>query len=336
MIRKEVFVLTKRGLVLWTVLIVFTLGTLTGCGSLSQYFGGKWAAKVNGEKISIDDFNKRIDKTKKYYEQQGMDFSGEQGKPMLDQIKKQTLDDMITEQLLLGEAKKQNLLADDAKVNTELDSIKKNFPDDAKYQEALKNNDMTEPDLKVYLKNELSSKALYDKVTADVTVSDADVKNEYDKNKDQYSEQEQVKARHILVATEDEAKAIITQLKGGAKFIDLAKEKSTEPGAKDSGGDLGYFTKGQMDPAFEKAAFEQKPGTFSEKPVKSQFGYHVILVEDHKAQVQKTFDQVKEDIKKNLPQAKKDEKFKQYLDDLKKNSKIEYSSEFKALDTTKK
>jgi peptidyl-prolyl cis-trans isomerase C len=195
---------------------------------------------------------------------------------------------------------------------------------------------MTEPDLKVYLKNELSSKALYDKVTADVTVSDADVKNEYDKNKDQYSEQEQVKARHILVATEDEAKAIITQLKGGAKFIDLAKEKSTEPGAKDSGGDLGYFTKGQMDPAFEKAAFEQKPGTFSEKPVKSQFGYHVILVEDHKAQVQKTFDQVKEDIKKNLPQAKKDEKFKQYLDDLKKNSKIEYSSEFKALDTTKK
>lgn len=326
----------KGRLLIWTVLIVFTLSVLTGCGSLSQYFGGKWVAKVNGQKISEDEFNKRFDKTKKYYEQQGMDFSAEQGKHMLDAIKKQIVDDMVNEELTMQEAKKQNLVADDAKVDTELASIKKNFPDDAKYQEALKGQGMTEADLKAYLKVELTSKALYEKVTADITVADADVEKYYNDNKDKFAEPEKIKARHILLKTEDEAKDIIKQLKGGAKFEELAKQKSTEPGANESGGDLGYFGKGEMVPEFEKAAFDQKVGTFSEQPVKTQFGYHVILVEDRKAAVQKTFDQVKEDIKKNLPQTKKDEKFKKYLEDLKSGAKVEYAPEIANIDTTTK
>ena len=321
--------MTKVKPLYWMVLTVFLVGVLSGCGSLSNYFGGKFVAKVNGEKISVEEFTKRFDKTKKYYEQQGMDFSTEQSKQMLTSIQQQIVDEMIDETLTTQEAKKQNLTADDAKVESELANIKKQFPDDAKYQEALKSQNMTEAELKAYLRVELTTKALSDKVTADVTVTDADIEKYYNENKNQFAEPEKIKARHILVATEDGAKAIITQLKGGANFIELAKAKSTEPGANESGGDLGYFAKGEMVPEFETVAFALSVGTYSQQPVKTQFGYHVILVEDHKAMVQKTFEQSKEDIKKNLPQTKKDEKFKNFLADLRKNAKIEYSSDYK-------
>src|SRR5262245_16254198 len=90
--------------------------------------------------------------------------------------------------------------------------------------------------------------------------------------------QEEVRARHILVETEDEAKAILEQIKGGADFATLAKEKSKDPGGAD-GGDLGYFTKEQMVPQFSDVAFKMYPGQLS-NPVKTQFGWHIIKVED--------------------------------------------------------
>ena len=167
---------------------------------------------------------------------------------------------------------------------------------------------------------------MYNKVTAGIQVTDADMLKYYNDNKNQFVDPEQVKARQILVKTEDEAKAIITQLNAGANFADLAKAKSTDTGAKDTGGELGYFSKGEMVPEFEQAAFSQKVGTWSQTPVKTQFGYHIILVEDHKAQVQKTYDQVKSDIQQTLPQKMKDDKFQQYLDSLKKQAKIEYAT----------
>lgn len=328
--------MSKRRLLVWAALIVFGMAVLTGCGTLGQYFGGKWVAKVNGEKISVDDFNKRLEKVKQSYVQQGLDLNSEQGKRMLDALKKQTVDDMITEQLIIQEAKKENLAADDKKVQTELENIKNNFktadgkPDNAKYQEALKGQGMTEADLKDYLKVQLTAKALYDKVTAGVTVSDADIQQYYNDNKDSFVDPEKVQARQILLKTEDEAKAVIAELKAGAKFADLAKQKSTDTGTKDNGGELGLFAKGEMVAEFENAAFAQRVGSFSEQPVKTTFGYHVILVEDRKEKVQKTFDQAKDEIKQTLPDKKKGEKFQQYLDELKKKAKIEYAPEYKA------
>jgi peptidyl-prolyl cis-trans isomerase C len=94
--------------------------------------------------------------------------------------------------------------------------------------------------------------------------------------------QEEVKARHILVKTEKEADEIIAQLKKGADFATLAKEKTIDPAGKTSGGELGWFTKDEMVPAFADAAFALKKGQFSEKPVHTQFGWHVIQVEDRR------------------------------------------------------
>ena len=113
----------------------------------------------------------------------------------------------------------------------------------------------------------------------------------YDDAVKQMGSEQEVHARHILVATEDEAKAIEAELKKGADFATLAKEKSKDPGAAE-GGDLGYFTKDQMVPEFAEVAFKLDKGQISD-PVKTQFGWHIIKVEDKRTKPTPTFDEVK-------------------------------------------
>jgi peptidyl-prolyl cis-trans isomerase C len=125
-------------------------------------------------------------------------------------------------------------------------------------------------------------------------LSDAAEHQVYDEAIKQVKTEEEVHARHILVPTEDEAKAILVQLKGGADFATLAKEKSKDPGAAE-GGDLGYFTKDQMVPEFADVAFKLDKGQLSD-PVKTQFGWHIIKVEDKRTKPTPTFDQVKPQI----------------------------------------
>ena len=120
------------------------------------------------------------------------------------------------------------------------------------------------------------------------------MKKVYDEAAKQIEGEQEVHARHILVETEDEAKAIVAELKKGADFAELAKKKSKDPGASD-GGDLGFFTKDQMVPEFSSVAFSLEPGKISD-PVKSQFGWHVIKVEEKRVRKAPDFEQVKSQI----------------------------------------
>ncbi len=129
---------------------------------------------------------------------------------------------------------------------------------------------------------------------AKAALTDDALKQTYNDAVKTMSGQEEVRARHILVEKEDEAKAITEQLKGGADFATLAKEKSKDPGGAD-GGDLGYFTKDQMVPEFAEVAFKMYPGQLS-NPVKSQFGWHVIRVEDKRTKQAPEFEKVKDQI----------------------------------------
>ena len=129
---------------------------------------------------------------------------------------------------------------------------------------------------------------------AKAATTDANMRKVYEEAAQQMGNDEEVRARHILVETEDEAKQIAEQLKKGGDFAELAKAKSKDPGASD-GGDLGYFTKEQMVPEFSKVAFELEPGKISD-PVKSQFGWHIIKVEDKRKKQAPTFEQVKPQI----------------------------------------
>ena len=125
-------------------------------------------------------------------------------------------------------------------------------------------------------------------------ITDTAMKKVYEDASKQISGEEEVHARHILVETEDEAKAIKAELDKGADFADLAKKKSKDPGASD-GGDLGFFTKEQMVPEFSDVAFKMQPGQISD-PVKSQFGWHIIKVEEKRNRKPPDFDQVKGQI----------------------------------------
>lgn len=127
-------------------------------------------------------------------------------------------------------------------------------------------------------------------------VSDAKLHARYAQYIKSVPPREEVDARHILVKTEAEAKAIIRQLEHGASFVKLAKEKSIDPAGKDSGGDLGWFTKDQMVPEFADAAFALKKGQFTRKPVKTRFGWHVIQVIDRRKAPPPSFDDVKRQL----------------------------------------
>jgi len=154
------------------------------------------------------------------------------------------------------------------------------------------------------------------------TVTDAEVKARYDKEVAALPKQEEVHARHILVKTEDEAKDVIKQLDAGKNFADLAKEKSTDPNKAD-GGDLGYFTKGRMVKEFEDAAFALDKGAYTKTPVKTDFGYHVILVEDKRDAAPPAYDQVKDQVRQLVMR----DKYLALLATAKEKSKIDITDE---------
>jgi peptidyl-prolyl cis-trans isomerase C len=125
--------------------------------------------------------------------------------------------------------------------------------------------------------------------------TEAAMKKVYEEAVQKAGPEEEVRARHILVPTEDEAKAVLAEIKKGTDFAELAKQKSKDPGAAAEGGDLGYFGKSQMVPEFAEAAFKMNKGDVSD-PVKTQFGWHVIKVEDKRTKPAPTFENVKDQI----------------------------------------
>ncbi|WP_455756747.1 peptidylprolyl isomerase [Sulfurimonas sp.] len=160
------------------------------------------------------------------------------------------------------------------------------------------------------LKKDIAIQIWKKKLAEKIKIADKDLKKYYDENKEEFREKESVHARHILLKAQDEADAIVKDLKSlkgdalKSKFIELAKAKSTGPSGP-KGGDLGYFAQGQMVPEFNSKVFSMKVGTVS-KPVKTQFGYHVIYLEDKREAKKLSFKEVKSFIEQRL----KMEKFK--------------------------
>ncbi|RLP26610.1 peptidylprolyl isomerase [Mesorhizobium sp. YM1C-6-2] len=150
-------------------------------------------------------------------------------------------------------------------------------------------------------------------------ITDEEIRARYDKQLADTPPVNEVKARHILVKTKEEAEAIVKQLDGGAKFEDLAAQHTTDPSGKTTGGDLGYFAPGQMVPEFEKAAFALNVGEYSKEPVQSQFGWHIIMVEDKRAQQPPAFDSVKDEVRNLVFR----EKYFAMVEDLRQAAKVD-------------
>ncbi|MFN0217739.1 MAG: peptidylprolyl isomerase [Hyphomicrobium sp.] len=149
-----------------------------------------------------------------------------------------------------------------------------------------------------YLKRRALREMYFDKVIK-ASVSDADARKLYDDQVKLLKPEEEVQARHILVETEDAAKALKEKLKSGGDFAALAKENSKDPGSKDDGGNLGYFGRGQMVPQFEEVVFKLAKGDVSD-PVKTQFGWHLIKIEDKRTKQPPAFEIVKDRIVQSM------------------------------------
>ena len=163
-----------------------------------------------------------------------------------------------------------------------------------------------------------------------IKVSEGEISDFYNKNKAEFAVPAQVRAKHILVATEKDANDIIAALKGlkgdelVKKFEELAKSKSTDQGSAANGGELGWFGQSQMVKPFADAAFALKKGEVTQKPVKSNFGYHVILKEDSKAAGTVGLNEVKPQIEGSIKMEKFRNDIKKRGDELRAKAKVEY------------
>jgi parvulin-like peptidyl-prolyl isomerase len=217
-------------------------------------------------------------------------------------FRQQVLQQLIGKELIYDDAKKKGIL------------------NSAEYKKEYKK-------LEERMKKELAIQVWQKKVLDGIKISQKELKEYYKKNIDEFKEKETVHARHILVKTKEEAKKIIDELKGlkgdalKAKFIELAKKYSTGPSGK-NGGDLGYFSKGQMVPEFNDKVFSMKKGTITNEPVKTQFGYHIIYLEDKKPSLTRSFDEVKAYIEQRLKMEKFKDVMKKKMDALQKKATI--------------
>jgi len=272
--------------------------TLAATAVMTSVAFGATIATVNGTTIDSEDVNSVL-------------MEGTQGRfsslpaDKQQELRTRIIDGMISQELIYDDAKKNGLM------NTPV------------YKEELKK-------VMSRVEKQLAGKVWQEEHLAKVTVSDKEKKDYYSSNKAEFVEKEQVHARHILLKDEDKAKAIITRLsnlsgdKLKEKFIEIAKAESTGPSAP-KGGDLGYFAQGQMVPAFNDAAFSMKKGTITKTPVKSQFGYHIIYLEDKKAGKTLNYAEVEKFIDQRLKAQKFQAYMKTKMDALKKAAKITYA-----------
>jgi peptidyl-prolyl cis-trans isomerase C len=252
----------------------------------------------------------------------------------MNAMKNVILDSLIDEELLWQEAKNKKLVADEKKVSEEINSMRSRFPSKEAFLKVLSDNGLTEESYKTFLTRHLSIKKMVDnEIAKNITASDKEANDFYTGNPDKFKVPEQVHARHILVkvdpkadqATKDAAKkkidGILKEAKGGADFAELAKKYSDCP-SKEKGGDLGTFSRGQMVKPFEDVAFALKPGTLSDV-VETQFGYHIIKVEEHKAASIALEKDVTEKIKEYLKSQKINQAVMDHVKGLRDKAKIE-------------
>jgi peptidyl-prolyl cis-trans isomerase C len=265
-------------------LVLFLL--LIAC---SKKDDGKSIATVDGEKITVQEFNAELDKIPMNMKMLVATESG----------KKDFLNRLIVKKLLLKQAKKENVDKDKA------------------FQDRL-------ADIKEQLTIE---QLLKKKVSAELNFSDADLEKYYEAHKEEFKRGQEIQTRQIVVKSEPEARELEAKIAKGEDFADLARKFSIDPAAKTTGGDIGYHPRGTLIPEYEAAAFAlTKVGQVSQ-PVKTQLGYHIIKLEGTRTGTYVPFPEVKEFIRQKMTQEKQSEALQKYIESLKKNANIKINDD---------
>ncbi len=238
---------------------------------------------------------------------------------LLEQAGQQGLNLLLAQKIVDLEAEKQKITITDQEIEAELADYYATYGNAETLNQVLEESGSSLAKLKANLTNTLKLKKL---LAPRISVTEAEIKAFFEENEEDFAQEEQVKASHILVETEKEAKALKARLEKGEDFAKLAKEFSKDPSTKEKGGALGFFGRGIMTAAFEKAAFALKPGAISD-PVKTEYGFHLIKVEEKKAAEEPDFEKNKAAIKEYLFNQKLQQEYNPWLQEVSGNYKIE-------------
>lgn len=267
---------------------MISLVLVAGCAKTdTAKQGGPYLAKVDGTAITKDDYDRELASLPEYASEMFGNAAG----------REKFLTELINKEVLYREA----------------------------IARGLDKNEEFKKKLEEFKKLSLVSMLFESEVMTKAKVSDQEVKDYYEKNKADFAVTTEIRASHILVKTDADAAKALSRLEKGEKFADVAKALSIDKASARNGGDLGFFKRGQMVPAFEQAAAALKPGQVS-KPVRTEFGYHIILVTDKKKGQQIEFERVRDMIAQRLTAERQKEAFDTYLAEAKKKYKIEINS----------
>ena len=289
------------------------------------------AAVVNGVVISQADYAKELGFYLQRFSREGLKVSEAQ----MAKLKNDLLENLIERELLYQESQKSGIKVDKKKIDGQLLVLKKRFPNEKEYKNALSTMKISENEIKDQIKRKLSINQLIDtKIAQKVVVTDEESKAFYNANPNLFKQPEQVRASHIFIKVEAGAdeqqkaqalkkiKEVQKKLKDGQDFATLAKEYSEDETSKAKGGDLGYFTHGQMVKPFEDAAFGMQPNEVS-KIVETPFGYHLIKVYDKKPQKILAYGEIKGLLAEHMRKEKIEKEAAKYIAELMKDAKIE-------------
>jgi peptidyl-prolyl cis-trans isomerase C len=283
-------------------------------------------AKVNDEDVQKADFERLLHTVERN--------NGPVPQDRRSEILRRVLDDLISYTLLKQEAKARNVTVTDAEVDQQMTTIRQRVPSEEAFKNALAESGLTVDRLRADTRVQMTiAKLMSTQVTDAQPVTDAEVREFYEKNPDKFKSPETARASHILVKVDDKADdatkkaarakidGVLQRAKNGEDFATLARENSDD-GSAQQGGDLNYFPRGQMVPPFDKAVFALKPGEISDV-VTTQFGYHVIKLTEIKPAGNVPLEQVSDRVKQFLTAQKKQQQAEAFLAQLKQKSKIE-------------
>ena len=299
------------------------------------------AAYVNGEEISMQELgqfsglrNILMDLLQSNQEFATVILQTEAGQNVVEEFQKLKLEQLITNELLVQEAKNRGLEVSEQEMNNifnqQISALKQqNNLNDEQLEQAIQQQgfESMEEYKNIFFENNMNGflvNKLREEVVNQVKISDQDAEGYYENNQEEYETSEQKKVSHILFDDREKAEEVLAEINNGADFAEMAREHSTGPTAE-NGGDLGFITADErgLDRTFRDAAMQLSVDEVTDEPVETQFGFHVIKVTDSKEAGIRDFEEVESQIKSQLRNQKKSQVFQEFIEDLRDDAEID-------------
>ncbi|MDH7576585.1 MAG: SurA N-terminal domain-containing protein [Bacillota bacterium] len=317
----------KRGGALLPRLLLLVLLLALGGGWFWWSEQGDWVLRVNGVKVSRADWENETARAEEFLARvYGLNLQEPEAKQIREEVKKEVLQQLVDRALLYRAAVRAGIEVIPAEVEARVAEDEKRSGGPQEFQRILNTRSLTRDQYRAQAQELIMIEKLWEYVTRNVTVDEEEIRLAFSARRGELETPEQVKVGHILVKSESEALALIRSLDRGADFRELAVQSSLDPGVSQNKGILGYIARDdpRLPENFRAAAFQIPVGSYSREPVRSELGYHVLFVFEKKAPAQIKYEEVRDALRQELLDRKKNEVFLAYLEGLRKNSRLMY------------